>query len=149
MARVNFATLTLMTSSPGDALATIIRFADDLPPFWRALMGPWDFDQRSVWVAIFDDDGRPMPVLVPVDGLPEKPGAEGHLILERFAPMAIELGAGSMAFLLARPGRPMPTDGDRDWAGVLDESNNELPVRIWPTFLATKGRITPLRPIGQ
>ena len=136
-----------MTSSPGDALATTIKFADDLPPFWRGIMGPGGFGYRALWVAMFDDDGHPLPLLMPIDGVPAAPDAAGHQLLSTLGPMAIDTGAASLAFALARPGTGIPTSGDRQWATVLDAANNELPLKIWPVFLATKGRITPLRPI--
>jgi hypothetical protein len=50
-----------------------VRTDSDLLVRWRQLMGPWAFGRRSPWPLWFDADGRQLPIVVPVDDVPEYP----------------------------------------------------------------------------
>lgn len=63
-----------MTTSTSHILKTItVATAQDLVRFWVALMGDGGFGRRTLWLVLFDDDGRPAPAVVPVDDIPLTP----------------------------------------------------------------------------
>jgi hypothetical protein len=111
---------------------TLIRTADDLEALWRSLMGDFGFSKRSVWLLFLDADGRPNPMLMPIDGIPRRP-APGFL--DNLRHIARELVTmqeiSSMAMLLSRPGHVTMTDEDRAWGRALHEVCPD-----WPPFLA-------------
>ena len=111
---------------------TLIRNADDLQELWRSLMGDEGFSRRSVWLLFLDADGRPSPVLVPIDDIPRRPVP---LFLDNLCCIVRELvGApdvATAALLLSRPGRLPMTEDDRAWARALRQVSSS-----WPTFLA-------------
>lgn len=116
---------------------TLIRNTDDLQALWRSLMGDDGFSRRSIWLIFLDADGRPSPVLMPIDDIPRRPVP---LFLDNLRYMSRELvgkdSIASVAMLLSRPGRATMTDDDRAWARALREVSSE-----WPIFLAVAGSV--------
>ena len=133
------ARLLIMTTTPSP-LDRTIRTDADLADLWRALMGPDGFARRSLWLVMLDDTGRPLPLVVPIDDIPELPDddlrrglAESVRHLERLD------GVHTVAALVSRPGTALMTEGDRRWARALHQ-HTALTAR-WPLHLGTAGRV--------
>jgi len=106
---------------------------DDLGLLWRAVLrGDGGPAGRRLWVVMFDTDGTPAPVVVPVDDLPAFPGVEEVEEVDALRRMLDDLPVASLALLLSRPGLPSEQDGDRAWADALAPLSPE-----WPVHLAT------------
>jgi len=79
--------------------------------------------RRQLWTLFLDADDVQLPMVVPLDGVPEVPDGPA---VERWGDaldeVAAEFGVASLVFVLERPG-PVgpggPTASDRDWLSAL------------------------------
>ena len=108
-------------------------------------MGGGGFAGRTLWLVMFDEGGRPLPVLIPIDGVPARPDRMVSNLASVIRSVAAQHDVHSLATLLARPGPTAITANDRRWAGILDEENTSL-AKVWPAHLATCDRVVPLAP---
>jgi hypothetical protein len=113
---------------------------------WRQLMGPWGFDRRSPWLLWFDADGFQLPIVVPVDDIPDLPD---DLFLTNLVYVVDQIvqaeGDGTtVAFTLSRPGSSRLTDSDRTWARELRAHADRAGIALRPVHLATHGSVRPL-----
>lgn len=137
----------MTTSSQQLAKTMTVTTADDLAHFWAALMGDGGFGRRTLWLVFLDDDGRPVPAIVPIDDIPQDPTpADVGSFRELFSHLG---GYGTPVLLLSRPGTGAVQEHDRQWAHALAA----LAPR-WPVHLATEnafGRcvVTPLSAGGD
>lgn len=151
-----------------------VRSEADLLVRWRQLMGPWGFGGRSLWVLWFDEVGRQLPIVVPIDDIPDAPD-------DRFVDNLMYIvgrvlrghdedggdgrppddaddadgahddhdspdvdGTPAVAMTLSRPGSSRLTDSDRAWARAVRAGAERAGVVLWPLHLATKGSVRPL-----
>jgi hypothetical protein len=135
-----------MTLSPADARHAVIRTSADLPPFWAALMGDGGFSRRTLWVAFFDEDGRPLPTLWPIDEVPRIPGRFVEQLSRILTEAIADAPVTAIATLLSRPGPAEVSGSDRRWATALRVAAESLPITCWPLHLATEDRVTDLAP---
>ncbi len=126
-----------------------VRTDADLLVRWRQLMGPWGFGRRSLWLVWFDQDGHQLPVITPVDDIPEMPDetfvANLMYIVDQVARVDEDAPATTVAMALSRPGTSRLTDGDRCWARSLRRGADEAAITLWPLHLATRGSVRQLR----
>ncbi|MGY1709196.1 hypothetical protein ACI8AC_06750 [Geodermatophilus sp. SYSU D00758] len=112
---------------------------------WVALLSPPVFGARSLWLTWFGTDDRQLPVVVPVDDLPERPEPPlltGLLDLHTGVTADSPGGPCLLAMALCRPGDPAPTADDERWAAALREVlDGAVP---WSLHLAAGGRVRPL-----
>jgi hypothetical protein len=104
---------------------TPVRSAADLTRRWSDLLGPPRFAARSLWLTWFGADGRQVPIVMPVDDLPDRPSGTALTgLLQLHEAVATEHlgGRGHLAMALCRPGRPTPTHGDLAWAAAFRET---------------------------
>ncbi len=104
-----------MTTPP---LAQVpVRSAAELTRRWADLLDPPVFAARSLWLMWLTEDGRSLPLVVPVDELPARPDL---LVLGRLADFHEAVTEGvhvaHLAMALCRPGHPMTTAADEVWA---------------------------------
>jgi hypothetical protein len=115
---------------------TVIRSDVELLDLWQILIGAGGFAKRSLWLLFLDEDGRPQPVIVPIDDIPERPECR---LIDSVASIVAGLTStgevASVALLLSRPGPQQMTDDDRTWARALRA--HETISRRWPIHLAT------------
>jgi hypothetical protein len=121
---------------------------DDLLQRWRDIMGPGGFGRRSLWLTWFAEDGRQLPVIVPVDDVPARPEPQmvRNLVQLLHSTIADRSPAAWAAVALSRPGPPTTSDDDRAWGRALHENAAASGVALRPLHLATPGRVTVLRP---
>ncbi|MDF8263287.1 bifunctional DNA primase/polymerase [Luteipulveratus flavus] len=116
---------------------SVISSNDDLLRVWRKLMGDGGFGKRSLWLIFLDDEGRPAPLVVPIDDIPPEPDPEDiRRIADLVRRVQDELGVRSVPMLISRPGPSRMTDSDRRWAVGLTGAfaDQQAP---WPIHLAT------------
>lgn len=123
--------------------------ADDaaLLAFAHLLHGGIRPRRRTLWFALLDGERRPLPVLVPVDLVPELPdpvpvgnlGRAWHQILRG------EPGA-SVVVVLERPGPGDPSFEDRAWHMALRSAAAEQELTVAAFFLATADGVAALAP---
>ncbi len=125
-----------------------IRSAEEFIDRWTGLLAPLVFDRRSLWLSWIGDDGLMLPVVVPIDDLPELPGAALLMGLRQVHDAITEShldGEGHLAMALCRPGRPEITGSDDEWAdafrSMLDDGQID---GTWSLHLAAGGRVVSL-----
>lgn len=120
-------------------MQTVLRTDAELAQLWRTLMGEGGFAARSLWLMLIDDDGRPAPLLIPVDDIPPQPDDDfGRGLASVVAELKTSGHLNSVAVLLSRPGDPTLTEGDRCWARHLVARGL---AQHWPVHLATRAGI--------
>lgn len=101
-------------------------------------MGPGGFGRRSLWTIWFDEHGASLPIIVPVDDVPERPDELLVDNLMRSLGLVIdESAATTAAMLLSRPGPGRKHADDLVWARALLAAAERQEVRLWPVHLAT------------
>jgi hypothetical protein len=124
-----------------------IRSADDLTRRWTTLLDPPVFGARSLWLTWVDDDGLMLPIVVPIDDLPDRPETglmSGLLRLHDTVAGEHVHGDGHLAMALCRPGRPEVTEDDDAWAASLQLHLGDRIDGTWSLHLAAAGTVTPL-----
>lgn len=115
--------------------------------------------RRQLWTLFFDDDDVALPLMVPLEGVPECPdlAALDHYG-DALAAVTTEFGAASVAFLLERPGPSTTRPSDRRWADGLVALAGGRPFRVRPVLVCGDHGVSPvaagptgrsLRPAGQ
>jgi hypothetical protein len=123
-----------------------ITSADELTRRWATVLDPPIFGARSLWLAWMGNDGQMLPVVVPIDDLPE---LSDHRLLVGLrevhgAIIATHLdGTGHLAMALCRPGSPEITAMDEEWAhdfrGLFEDVHTDS---TWSLHLAAGGRVS-------
>ncbi|WP_209560898.1 hypothetical protein [Frigoribacterium sp. PvP032] len=76
--------------------------------------------RRQLWTLFFDADDVQLPILVPLEGVPEHPD---RLAMERWGDaleaVSTEFGVTAVVFVLERPGPSSATTSDHAWHRVL------------------------------
>jgi hypothetical protein len=118
-----------------DVLRRVDRFLD-----------PGSRRQRSMWLMFLSGDGTQLPVVVPIDDVPERPGPQlvgnlCHVIADVLADAAPE---GSAVITLTRPGSETVDDTDRSWFRNLYGAAREQGASIRMLCLATRAGVRQL-----
>lgn len=122
-----------------------VRTAEELRRRWRSLLGPGGFGGHSLWVLWFDSEGRQLPLIVPVDELPDELDERLVWNLMQIVAETLELApGGSVALCLTRPGDPAVSGRDRSRGRALLRAGAVADVRLAPLHLATPNRVRPL-----
>lgn len=127
-----------------------VRTAEDVRRRWRSLMGAGGFGRTSLWIIWFDDHGHQLPVVVPIDDLPEDLGTDGVDNLIMIIGDPAELGAASVALLLSRPGPGSVSEADRRRANAIlagvqrARQRGTFDLSVWPLHLATADSVRQL-----
>ena len=125
-----------------------VRSAADLTSRWGGVLDPPIFGARSLWLMWLGADGLVLPILVPVDDLPD---LSNHRLLVGLRELHGAIvgthldGAGHLAMALCRPGAPEATTMDEEWAhdfrGLFGEVQTDS---TWSLHLAAGGRVSEL-----
>lgn len=132
-----------MTESMSKQLETInVATADDLVTFWGLLMGGGGFARRTLWLAVLEDSGRPVPVIVPIEDVPRAPSGPEIKALKTVLASLVDYG--NVVMLLSRPGRPGVLEDDRRWARMLHPLADRWPVHLATADGAGSSRVQPI-----
>jgi hypothetical protein len=102
--------------------------------------------RRSVWLAFLSADQVLLPVLAPIDDVPERPDARGarnlcHVVAHVLADAA---PGGSAVITLTRPGSGTVVDADSSWFAALHAAARAEGVTIRMLCLATRDGVRQL-----
>jgi hypothetical protein len=121
---------------------------EELTDHWTSLLAPPVFGARALWLTWLDDDYRPLPLVVPVDGIPPVPDRgmlQGLLHLHDAVATEHLTGEGHLAMALCRPGPPAITEDDDEWAEALHDLLDDGQIDgTWSLHLAAGGQVLPL-----
>jgi hypothetical protein len=121
--------------------------AAELTNRWATLLEPPIFGARSLWLMWLGADGRVLPIVVPIEELPQLPD-DGLLagLQQVHAGVAADHldGEGHLALALCRPGRPQPSQDDERWAARLHATLDDELDGTWSLHLAASGRVSQL-----
>jgi hypothetical protein len=103
--------------------------------FLSAMLGP--ALRRRLWAFLLTADGRQLPVVIPIDGIPASPADDDVRsivsslgeVLDEHAP------GGSILFALERTGHGSPHGFDELWGDGLHSAANELGVDLFAVYL--------------
>jgi hypothetical protein len=140
----------MATRTPGEAPGfdpadPLVTDADVLRRVDRLLDGD-SRRERGVWLMFLSGDGTQLPVVVPIDDVPERPdpqlvGNLCHMIADVLADAAPD---GSAVVTLTRPGSEAVDDTDRYWFRTLHGAAREQGVTVRMLCLATRDGIRQL-----
>ncbi len=104
---------------------------------------------RSVVLLFLDADGVQLPVVVPIDNVPERPDPVivGNLCWIIGEALTLNPG-GSAVVVVTRPGPGPAGDADRYWASTLDRFAREHRATIRMVCLATPSGVLQLTADG-
>lgn len=141
---------------PDDDPIPPLQSAADAPPVrtdeevrlrWRSMMGDGGFGRTSLWIVWYDAEGRQLPVVVPIDDLPQALEPDGVDSLSMIIADPASFGAASVALLLSRPGPGSVTQTDRDRANAIlagihrARQRGAFGLKVWPIHLATTNSV--------
>ena len=99
--------------------------------------------RRTLWVLLLDEADVPLPVIIPIEDVPDLPDTEGTTrIADALASlMSSSAPEGSVVLLLERPGPPSRAQADHAWHTMLRWSLSEAGLRVRAMFLAAAGEV--------
>jgi len=105
-----------------------------------ALIDPEEYMTPSLWFVLVHDTGHPLPVIVPIDELPDSPDPETSIrIFEALGDVLSEHApGGTVVGTLVHPDGGVVSDHERRWYGHLHAAAHHAGVNI--RALLTAGR---------
>ncbi|KJC65362.1 hypothetical protein [Agreia bicolorata] len=124
---------TFASSTPGPD--TIISTDADARELLSNLLGP--ALRRQLWAFLLAPDGSPLPIVIPIDGIPVSPSEEElRSIVSSLGQVLDEYGpGGSILFALERPGDETPHGFDELWADGLHAAAQDEAVDVFAIYL--------------
>lgn len=103
--------------------------------------------RRTLWFVMLDRHRRPLPVIVPIDHVPDEPdvlmvsnlGQAWHEILR-------DEPGSSVVLMLERPGPAAASEDDLAWRAALRSAAAEHGISLAAFFLTTADGVCPLAP---
>lgn len=103
--------------------------------------------RRTLWLVLLDGERRPLPVIVPVDHVPEKPDPILVSTLGRaWYDMLLGEPGASVLLMLERPGPAAASFDDLAWRAALAGAATGHGLSLAGFFLATVDGVRPLTP---
>jgi len=115
----------------------------------RCLVDEDAWQRRSLWLMFLSEDGTQLPVLVPIDDVPERPEPEMVAsVCHMVAHLTGDASEGrSLVATLSRPGGLTPSGSDRYWVQTLRDAAREKGVVLRMMCLAAEPGVCQL-PLG-
>jgi hypothetical protein len=111
----------------------------------------WLVDQhsrrnRTLWLLFLSSDRVLLPVVVPIDGVPERPDTQfaGNMCFVIADVLARQAPGGTAVVVLTRPGRETVDDTDRYWFRTIHGAAREHGASIRMLCLATQTSVRQL-----
>jgi hypothetical protein len=111
----------------------------------------WLVDQhsrrnRTLWLLFLSSDGVLLPVVVPIDGVPERPDPQlvGNMCFVIADVLARQAPGGTAVVVLTRPGSESVDDTDRYWFRTIRDAAREHGASIRMLCLATPASVRQL-----
>jgi hypothetical protein len=127
--------LTAPLSTDQDVLRCVDRLVDQ--PSRR---------DRTLWLLFLSSDGVLLPVVVPIDGVPERPDLQlvGNMCFVIADVLAHQVPGGTAVVVLTRPGSETVDDSDRYWFRTINSAARERGASIRMVSLATQTTVRQL-----
>lgn len=116
----------------------------ELTSRWSDLLDPPVVGARSLWLAWMAPDGRMLPVLLPVDDLPEHPDDALTGGLRTVHEGVCDGAPLHLAMALCRPGPAVAGFADVAWAEALRTEVGDRIDGTWSLHLVAGRTVTPL-----
>jgi hypothetical protein len=142
-----------MTNSPAcqgaaERLAGPVISDDDVLGRVGAVIGPAARHRRMLWLFFLERDGTQADPVLPVDGLPGRPGAAaGHVCYLAAQSIAHAPGLASVVITFTRPGTLQRTDADRHLLRALQHGACRYATPVRMLCLATPDGVRELGPV--
>jgi lysophospholipase L1-like esterase len=111
----------------------------------------WLVDQhsrrnRTLWLLFLSSNGVTLPVVVPIDGVPERPDPQfvGNMCFVIADVLARQAPGGTAVVVLTRPGSESVDDTDRYWFRTIRDAAREHGASIRMLCLATPASVRQL-----
>jgi hypothetical protein len=147
--------LVVMDASPSgrqaaDLLATPVITDQDVLDRVAALIDPGARHSRTLWLFFVDTAGRQSSLVVPIDDVPERPGAEmiGNVCYIASEAIAQSPPGTSVVITLSRPGTTQLTESDRHFLRALQHGADTHATSVRMLCLATPGGVRKLGPVS-
>lgn len=113
----------------------IIATDADARELLSTLLGP--ALRRQLWAFLLASNGRQLPIVIPIDGIPASPSDEElRSIVSSLGQVLDEYGpSGSILFALERPGDETPHGFDELWADGLHSAAEDEAVDVFAIYL--------------
>ena len=97
--------------------------------------------RRQLWAFLLASNGRQLPIVIPIDGIPASPSDEElRSIVSSLGQVLDEYGpGGSVLFALERPGDETPHGFDELWADGLHSAAEDEAVDVFAIYLVHDG----------
>jgi hypothetical protein len=103
--------------------------------------------RRQLWTLFFDADDVPLPLMVPLEDIPEAPdGSALDHYGDALAAVADEFGAATVAFVVERIGGVAPCASDRCWGEGLRSLGRGRPFGVRPVLVCSDDGVCVLDP---
>jgi hypothetical protein len=145
-----------MTTTPSARLAASdiavpLRTDDDVLRRVDLLIDLQARELRSAWLLFIAATGVQLPVVVPIDDVPERPdpGTASSLCWLVAVALRENVPGGSAVVVLTRPGSVAANDADRNWAAALHRAARDRGASLRLVCLATPagvGRLSETAP---
>jgi hypothetical protein len=143
-----------MTNSPAGQGAAELLIApvisdDDVLGRVAAVISPAARHRRTLWLLFLECDGTQADRVMPVDGLPDRPGAAaaGHVCYLASESIDQAPGLVSVVITLTRSGALQRTDADRHLLRALQHGAGRYATPVRMLCLATPDGVIELGPV--
>jgi hypothetical protein len=132
-------TTTNQGAVPAADIAVPLRTDEDLLRRIDLLIDQHARQERSIWLLFLSATGVQLPVVVPIDGVPEHPDLTTARSLCWVIAEALRenVPGGHAVVVLTRPGAGPADDADRDWATTLHRAAGDRGTSLRLVCLAT------------
>src|SRR5215472_171134 len=140
-------TTATQRSVPGSDIAFPLRTDEDVLRRVDLLVDLDARQQRSIWLLFLSASGVQLPVVVPIDGVPEYPDLTTARSLCWVIAEALRhnVPGGHAIVVLTRPGGGAADDADLNWAATLHRAAGERGASLRMVCLATPSGVCRLR----
>jgi hypothetical protein len=141
-------TSTSRRQAPGLLTVPVVTDQDVLDRV-AAIIDPAARDRRTLWLFFLDGDGGQATLVVPIDGVPERPAAEmiGNVCFIATAALAQCAPGSSAVITLSRPGATRLTEPDQHILRALRHGASTHGTSIRMLCLATPAGVRELGPV--
>ncbi len=138
--------MTITCSNPDDDISAPLMTAADVLDRVGSCIDEHSRTGRSLWIMFVDPDGVQLPVLVPIDDVPESPELrDARAVCQMIAHVLDDAAPGGSAVIsLARSGSGKVRESDRRWASTLRDAAADGGATLRMVCLATRDGIRQL-----
>lgn len=119
-----------------------LRTDADLRRWARFISGGLNPLRRTLWVMFLDRDDKPVPTVLPIDGIPDLPDEEASRMAHNLSKIGQDMApGGAVVLMLERPGVMRRAAADDAWHSMLRRELTAAGMRVRAMFLAAGGQV--------